>query len=128
MIRLFDFIASLLGLVILSPVFFIFSFLVWKEDRHNPYYVSMRVGQGGRLFRFIKFRSMRVGADKTGVDSTSSNDSRITAVGHKIRQYKVDELPQLFNVLMGKMSLVGPRPNVKRKSICILMRKKNYLI
>ena len=88
----------------------------------------MRVGQGGRLFRFIKFRSMRVGADKTGVDSTSSNDSRITAVGHKIRQYKVDELPQLFNVLMGKMSLVGPRPNVKREVDLYTNEEKNYLI
>jgi len=115
MIRLFDFISSLLGLIILSPVFFIFSFLVWKEDKHNPYYVSMRAGKGGKPFKFIKFRSMRIGADKSGVDSTSSNDSRITDVGRKIRKYKVDELPQLFNVLIGQMSLVGPRPNVKRE-------------
>ena len=90
--------------------------IVWLQDSHSPFYISPRVGQGGRMFRMVKLRSMAANADESEVDSTSANDSRITPVGHFIRRYKLDELTQLWNVLIGNMSLVGPRPNVERET------------
>lgn len=90
--------------------------LVWLGDRHSPLYMADRVGKKGRIFRMAKIRSMSVGADRSGVDSTAANDCRITPVGHFVRRFKLDELTQLWNVLMGDMSLVGPRPNVKRET------------
>lgn len=114
--RLFDIVASFIGLVLLSPILLPVMFLVWRQDRHSPFYVAPRVGKGGTQFYMVKLRSMVVNADKCGVDSTSANDRRITAVGHFIRRYKLDELTQLWNVLIGDMSLVGPRPNVKRET------------
>lgn len=112
--RTFDFISALLGLIIFSPVLIICSLLIWLQDFANPFYIAPRVGKGGKLFKMFKFRSMIVNADKSGVDSTSSNDKRITKIGATIRKFKLDELPQLWNVLIGDMSIVGPRPNVKR--------------
>jgi lipopolysaccharide/colanic/teichoic acid biosynthesis glycosyltransferase len=91
-------------------------FLVWWQDKHSPFYVAPRVAKGGGLFRMVKLRSMVINADKSGVDSTAGDDRRITAVGHFIRRWKLDELTQLWNVLKGDMSLVGPRPNVKRET------------
>lgn len=114
--RLFDIVASLLGLAAASPVLVPVMFLVWWQDKHSPFYVAARVGKGGREFRMVKLRSMVVNADKTGVDSTGANDKRITPVGHFIRRFKLDELTQLWNVLRGDMSMVGPRPNVKRET------------
>ena len=114
--RLFDIVASAFGLLIASPVLLPVMFLVWRQDRHSPFYVAPRVGIGDKPFNMVKLRSMVVNADKTGVDSTSANDRRITPVGHFIRRYKLDELTQLWNVLKGDMSLVGPRPNVKRET------------
>lgn len=114
--RMFDFIASLLGLLIASPVLLPVIFLVWRQDRHSPFYVAPRVGINGAPFKMIKLRSMVINADKSGVDSTGANDQRITPVGHFIRRYKLDEFAQLWNVLMGDMSLVGPRPNVQRET------------
>jgi|APLak6261670569_1056079.scaffolds.fasta_scaffold05750_2 lipopolysaccharide/colanic/teichoic acid biosynthesis glycosyltransferase len=114
--RLFDLIASGLGLILASPVLLPVMFLVWWQDKHSPFYVAPRVGKGDVPFKMIKLRSMVVNADKTGVDSTGANDRRITAVGHFIRRYKLDELSQLWNVFVGDMSLVGPRPNVKRET------------
>jgi lipopolysaccharide/colanic/teichoic acid biosynthesis glycosyltransferase len=114
--RLFDFIASFLGLFAASPVLLPVMFLVWRQDRHSPFYVAPRVGLNGVPFKMIKLRSMVVDADKSGVDSTGANDMRITPVGHFIRRYKLDELTQLWNVLKGEMSLVGPRPNVQRET------------
>ena len=114
--RLFDIVGSGLGLLVASPVLLPVMFLVWNQDRHSPFYVAPRVGLNNRPFRMVKLRSMVVNADKSGVDSTSSNDNRITAVGQFIRRYKLDELTQLWNVLLGDMSLVGPRPNVKRET------------
>jgi lipopolysaccharide/colanic/teichoic acid biosynthesis glycosyltransferase len=114
--RLFDVVASALGLVAASPVLLPVMFLVWLQDRHSPFYVASRTGQGDRPFRMVKLRSMVVNADKSGVDSTGADDRRITAVGRFIRRYKLDELTQLWNVLRGDMSLVGPRPNVKRET------------
>jgi lipopolysaccharide/colanic/teichoic acid biosynthesis glycosyltransferase len=110
--RLFDIFISLLGLVTLSPVLLTFMYLVYRQDNHSPFYVASRVGKNGVMFKMLKLRSMSVNADKSGVDSTSADDIRITPIGHKIRRYKLDEFTQLWNVLIGDMSLVGPRPNV----------------
>ena len=110
--RLFDIFISLLGLVILSPVLLTFMYLVYRQDKHSPFYVAPRVGKNGVMFKMLKLRSMSVNADKSGVDSTSVDDIRITPIGHEIRRYKLDEFTQLWNVLIGDMSLVGPRPNV----------------
>jgi lipopolysaccharide/colanic/teichoic acid biosynthesis glycosyltransferase len=114
--RLFDVVVSALGLLAASPVLLPVMFLVWRQDGHSPFYVAPRVGKGGEPFRMVKLRSMVVNADKSGVDSTGANDRRITPVGHFIRRYKLDELSQLWNVLRGDMSMVGPRPNVKRET------------
>jgi len=114
--RLVDILASFFGLLITSPILLPVMFLVWKEDKKSPFYIAPRSGRNGSIFKMVKLRSMAVGADKSGVDSTSSNDMRITAIGHKIRRYKLDELIQLWNVLIGDMSLVGPRPNVKTET------------
>lgn len=113
--RIFDFIVSLFGLIIFSPVLLIVMFFVWINDFGNPFYIASRVGKDGELFNMYKLRSMVVNADKSGVDSTSNNDMRITKVGKFIRMFKLDELSQLINVFIGDMSLVGPRPNVKRE-------------
>jgi lipopolysaccharide/colanic/teichoic acid biosynthesis glycosyltransferase len=114
--RLFDIAASFCGLLLASPVLLPTMFLVWWHDRYSPFYIAPRVAQGGGAFRMVKLRSMVKGADRTGVDSTGANDARITAVGHFIRRYKLDEFTQLWNVLLGDMSIVGPRPNVKRET------------
>ena len=114
--RLFDFMTSLLGLLCALPVLLAVMLLVWRQDGRCPFYAAKRVGRNGALFRMIKLRSMVIDADKTGVDSTAVNDGRITPIGHFIRRYKLDELTQLWNVLIGDMSLVGPRPNVKRET------------
>jgi lipopolysaccharide/colanic/teichoic acid biosynthesis glycosyltransferase len=114
--RLIDVLGSALGLLILSPLLAVILFLIWSNDRHSPFYIAPRVGRGSTTFRMVKLRSMRVNADKTGVDSTAANDSRITPVGHFVRRYKLDEVMQLWNVLKGDMSLVGPRPNVERET------------
>ena len=114
--RLVDILASFFGLLITSPILLPVMFLVWKEDKKSPFYIAPRSGRNGTTFKMVKLRSMVVDADKSGVDSTSSNDIRITPIGHKIRRYKLDELIQLWNVLIGDMSLVGPRPNVKSET------------
>lgn len=112
--RTVDLLASVAGLLILSPVLLLCGLLIWLEDRHNPLYVAPRIGRNGRPFRMVKFRSMVVNADRSGVDSTAANDRRITRMGSVIRKLKLDEVSQLWNVAIGDMSLVGPRPNVER--------------
>jgi len=114
--RLLDVLISALGLILASPVLLPVMFLVWWQDKHSPFYVAPRTGAGDVPFKMVKLRSMVINADKSGVDSTGSNDRRITRVGHFIRRYKLDEVTQLWNVLKGDMSLVGPRPNVKRET------------
>ena len=114
--RLVDILASFFGLLITSPVLLPVMFLVWKEDKRSPFYIAPRSGRNGEIFKMVKLRSMVVDADKSGVNSTSGNDMRITPIGHKIRKYRLDELVQLWNVLIGDMSLVGPRPNVKSET------------
>jgi lipopolysaccharide/colanic/teichoic acid biosynthesis glycosyltransferase len=114
--RVFDLFGSIAGLVIASPILIPVMIIVWYQDKHSPFYVAERVGLNKKSFKMYKLRSMVINADKSGVDSTGANDSRITPVGHFIRRYKLDELSQLFNVLIGDMSLVGPRPNVRRET------------
>ena len=113
--RLLDVSIAGFALLLLLPALTVIAAAVWIEDRGSPWYRGVRVGRGGREFRMLKFRSMRPDAWKTGVRSTASGDVRITRVGRWLRAGKLDELPQLWNVLTGVMSLVGPRPQVRRK-------------
>lgn len=108
-------VASAIGLIVLSPVLAIVLWRVWLQDRHSPFYMGERAARGGGTFHMVKIRSMIVGADRSGVESTGAADSRITPLGHFIRRYKLDEATQLWNVLKGDMSLVGPRPNTLRE-------------
>ena len=125
--RFTDLIISLFGLILLSPIILPVLLIVWLQDFHNPFYVAPRVGKNEKIFKMIKLRSMKINADKSGVDSTSSNDSRITSVGRFIRKIKLDEISQLINVLLGDMSLVGPRPNVKRETDLYTSEEKKLL-
>ena len=111
--RLIDLLLSAFGLLIASPVLLPVMFLVWREDKYSPFYIAPRVGRGGEAFSMVKMRSMVMNADRKGSSSTANTDRRITPVGHFIRRYKIDELTQLWNVLLGDMSLVGPRPQVQ---------------
>ena len=126
--RLFDIAVSLLGLIIASPILAPVIVAIWLQDFHSPFYVAPRVGKDGKLFRMVKLRSMVVDADKVGVDSTSARDSRITAVGHFVRRYKLDEVSQLWNVLKGDMSLVGPQPQVQRDVALYTEEKKAFCV
>ena len=96
----------------MSPILVVFMYLIYRQDKRSPLYIAPRIGKNEKMFNIIKLRSMSINADKNGVNSTSLNDARITPVGYKIRKYKLDEFTQLWNVLIGDMSLVGPRPNV----------------
>lgn len=125
--RVFDFLLSFLGLVVFSPLLVTCLLLVWCQDGHSPLYISYRVGKNGRVFKMVKIRSMLSNADMTGVDSTGSDDVRITKIGHLIRRLKIDEVAQLWNVLIGEMSLVGPRPNVERETRLYTDIEKNLL-
>jgi len=126
--RIFDVVTSSIGLIFSLPILLPMIFLVWIQDGHSPFYIASRVGKDGILFRMIKLRSMVINADKNGVDSTSSSDTRITFIGHLVRKYKLDELTQLWNVLKGDMSLVGPRPNVKRETDLYTLEERRLLI
>lgn len=114
MIRFFDIVFSFLGILLLSPLFLIIYFLIIIESKGGCFYMQNRVGIDGCDFKLYKFRSMAIGSDKKGLITIGGNDSRITKVGLFIRKYKIDELPQLFNVFIGDMSLVGPRPEVRK--------------
>jgi len=111
--RIFDILFSLSGLLFFSPILILFLISVWRYDKKSPLYISQRIGKNSKIFNLIKIRTMMADADKKGISSTSDDDTRIIPIGQKIRNYKIDELTQLFNVLIGNMSLVGPRPNVK---------------
>jgi lipopolysaccharide/colanic/teichoic acid biosynthesis glycosyltransferase len=112
--RCFDFVVALLGLGISGPALVSVAILIRLEDRGPAFYRGWRVGLGGKPFRLLKFRTMRPDAERSGVSSTANDDPRITRIGGVLRRYKLDELPQLWNVLRGEMSLVGPRPEVQR--------------
>lgn len=103
---------ALIGLVLLSPLLSVLCLLTWLHDGRSPLYVAARAAKGGGSFRMVKLRSMVAGADRIGASSTAADDLRVTRIGHFIRRWKIDELSQLWNVLKGDMSLVGPRPQV----------------
>ena len=111
--RLFDIVASGCGLLVLSPVLLLVALWVKLDSKGPVFYRQVRVGLHNKNFRIFKFRSMRVGADKGSLVTIGGRDPRVTRSGYFIRKYKLDELPQLINVLMGDMSLVGPRPEVR---------------
>ncbi len=111
--RLFDIIASGLGLVVLSPLFLILAIWIKLDSKGPVFYRQVRVGYKNKDFRIFKFRSMRVGADKGSLVTIGGRDPRVTKSGYWIRKFKLDELPQLINVFIGDMSLVGPRPEVR---------------
>jgi lipopolysaccharide/colanic/teichoic acid biosynthesis glycosyltransferase len=112
--RLFDITASFFGIIILSPLLIFIGLWVGLSSKGGVFYKQIRVGKNNKDFKLYKFRSMRVNSDKQGLLTVGSKDSRITKAGYFIRKYKIDELPQLFNVLKGDMSFVGPRPEVRR--------------
>lgn len=112
--RLMDIVVSFLGILILLPLFVLLGLLIAFESRGGVFYRQLRVGKNGRDFKLWKFRSMRTGSDKKGLLTVGEKDNRITGMGLFIRKYKLDEFPQLFNVLAGQMSLVGPRPEVRK--------------
>jgi lipopolysaccharide/colanic/teichoic acid biosynthesis glycosyltransferase len=112
--RLFDILASLFGIVVLSPFLIIISIIIKLTSKGPILFKQIRVGKYERHFKIFKFRTMVVDAERKGAQITVGRDSRITGIGHFIRKYKLDELPQLFNVLFGQMSLVGPRPEVPK--------------
>lgn len=112
--RLFDIIFSFVILIILTPFLIIISLMIIFTDGFPVFYVQNRVGKGGKLFGLIKFRTMYKDADKKGLLTVGVKDPRVTKIGYYLRKYKLDELPQFWNVLMGDMSVVGPRPEVKK--------------
>jgi len=112
--RIFDVFASGLGLLALSPLFLVLAIWIKCDSAGPVLYRQVRVGRSNKDFRLFKFRSMRVGSDKKGLITVGSHDARVTRFGYFIRKYKLDELPQLINVFIGDMSLVGPRPEVRK--------------
>lgn len=112
--RLFDIVSSGTGLILLSPVLLFLAIWIKLDSRGPVFYRQVRVGKNGRDFKIYKFRSMRQGADKKGLITIGGRDPRVTRSGYYIRKYKLDEFPQLINVLKGDMSIVGPRPEVRK--------------
>jgi lipopolysaccharide/colanic/teichoic acid biosynthesis glycosyltransferase len=111
--RPFDLLIASLALLVLAPVLALIAAAIWLADRHSPFFFATRVGRGGGDFRMAKFRTMIPDAWKSGVNSTARGDARVTRIGAFLRAAKLDELPQLWNILAGQMSLVGPRPQVR---------------
>lgn len=114
MIRLFDILFSVLGLILLSPIFIVLYIIIRTGSKGGAFYVQERIGKDGKPFMLYKFRTMHVGSDSEGLLTIGKDDNRITRVGNFLRKTKIDELPQLLNVLKGDMSLVGPRPEVRK--------------
>lgn len=112
--RLFDIVMSILGLIVLSPLFVVIFILIKLDSKGSAFYTQTRVGQFNRDFRIIKFRTMRIGTENNFPLSKSAYYSQITTIGKYLRKYKLDELPQLINVLKGEMSFVGPRPMLRK--------------
>ncbi|MCB0402891.1 MAG: sugar transferase [Flavobacteriales bacterium] len=112
--RLFDIIFSLFGLLFLLPLFMLLALFILLDSKGGVFYCQERVGRFGKDFKLYKFRTMAVNADRQGLLTVGGKDSRITKVGYYLRKYKLDELPQLLNVLNGTMSFVGPRPEVRK--------------
>jgi lipopolysaccharide/colanic/teichoic acid biosynthesis glycosyltransferase len=127
MIRFFDIIFSFFGLIIFLPFLLILALTIVIESKGGVFYKQVRVGKNNKDFKLYKFRSMAVNADKNGLLTIGNNDSRITKVGKFIRKYKIDEFAQLINVLRGDMSLVGPRPEV-RKYVNLYTKKQMQVL
>ncbi len=113
-IRTLDFCFSLLFILLFIPIFLILSFLILLSSKGGVFYVQKRVGQYDVDFKLLKFRTMRVGADQKGLLTVGDKDPRVTRIGQFLRKFKLDELPQFINVLKGDMSIVGPRPEVRK--------------
>jgi lipopolysaccharide/colanic/teichoic acid biosynthesis glycosyltransferase len=114
MIRFLDFLFSFIGLVSISPIFVIIGVLIKISSKGPIFYKQFRIGLNGSEFKVFKFRTMRLDADKLGLITVGGRDPRVTSIGYILRKLKLDELPQLINVLIGEMSFVGPRPEVKK--------------
>ena len=114
MIRTLDFLFSFLGLILLSPFFLLIALFIKISSPGSVLYKQSRIGLNGAEFNVFKFRTMRMNSDKLGLITVGGRDPRVTPIGYYLRKYKLDELPQLINVLIGDMSLVGPRPEVKK--------------
>ncbi|MBO4851507.1 MAG: sugar transferase [Prevotella sp.] len=114
MIRFFDILLSGIGLLLISPLLMLIYIIIRCDSRGPGFYSQQRIGKDGIPFRLLKFRTMRIGSDKGRLITVGGRDTRITKVGYFLRKYKLDELPQLWNVLKGDMSLVGPRPEVEK--------------
>ena len=112
--RFFDLLVSTVMLVLLNPLLLVLALAVKFSSKGPAFYMQERIGKNEKLFRIFKFRTMFLDADKKGLLTVGGRDPRVTPVGYFLRKYKLDELPQLFNVVLGEMSLVGPRPEVKR--------------
>ena len=112
--RLFDIIFSFIGIIILLPFFLMFAIMIIVSSGFPVFYFQKRVGRDGIDFSLVKFRTMKINSHKKGLLTVGEKDSRITSMGYFLRKYKMDEFPQLFNVLFGDMSLVGPRPEVRK--------------
>lgn len=125
--RLFDIACSLVGIFLLLPVFVFISLAIIINSGFPVFYFQIRVGKGNKDFRLFKFRTMYVDADKKGLLTVGGRDPRVTPVGYYLRKFKLDELPQLFNVLFGSMSLVGPRPEVRKYVDLYNMEQKRVL-
>ena len=113
-IRIFDIILVMIGIILLAPLFFIIAIIIKLSSKGPVFYKQVRVGKDDKDFGLYKFRSMRPGSDKAGLLTVGGKDKRITGIGYFLRKFKLDELPQLINVLKGEMSLVGPRPEVRK--------------
>ncbi len=114
MIRILDSLFSFLGLILLSPFFLLIALFIKLSSSGPVLYKQSRIGLNGVNFKVLKFRSMRLNSDRFGLITVGGRDPRVTYIGYYLRKYKLDELPQLINVLIGDMSLVGPRPEVKK--------------
>ena len=114
MIRILDFFFSIFGLILLLPLLLLIALLIKISSSGSVFYKQSRIGLNGSEFNVYKFRSMRLNSDKLGLITVGGLDSRVTPIGYYLRKSKLDELPQLINVLIGDMSLVGPRPEVKK--------------
>lgn len=125
--RITDIIFSLIGIIVFFPVFIVIAIIIKIDSRGPIFYLSERVGRKEKLFIILKFRTMIPDAEKSGLYCTASNDKRITRVGRKIRRLKIDELPQLINILKGEMSFVGPRPDIK-KYLNLISKKDRDII
>ena len=127
--RLFDIVFSFLGLILVWPLFLIIGFLIKRESPEGPvFYHGMRMGKNVKPFRIFKFRTMVPDAEKLGGSSTAADDPRLLKIGHFLKKYQLDELPQLINVLKGEMSFVGPRPEVKMYVDMMTEEERNAIL